>query len=172
MSNSFVQGVESVSSTNAPQVAPSARLTPKESFDVAREHIRHEDGLVNTRITWLQVFQGFLFTAFFAGLNLFRPPAVLDDGARFALSAGVLVLPLLGILASLTAYLATRSALSQIHRVEDWWSKNEYKGLFPPIAGEHGATFHGRRILGAHMLLVFAFAWAVFLGLFLYVVLK
>ena len=42
-----------------------------EKFAIAREIIRHENDLVNNRVTWLLVLQGLLFTAFVNGLGLY-----------------------------------------------------------------------------------------------------
>ena len=60
--------------TKEASLEPAAinELTPKVRFDIAREIVRHEDGLVNSRVTWLQVFQGLLFTAFFSGIGLLK----------------------------------------------------------------------------------------------------
>jgi hypothetical protein len=48
------------------------RVSDKEYFELCRELIRHEDGLVNNRVTWLLVLQGFLFTAFASGIGLYE----------------------------------------------------------------------------------------------------
>src|SRR5438874_116905 len=46
-------------------------MSYKERWDLAREMIRHEDGLVNNRVTRLLVLQAFLFGAFVNGLGLY-----------------------------------------------------------------------------------------------------
>ena len=46
-------------------------MSDKEKFELGRELIRHEDGLINHRVTWLLVLQGFLFTAFVNGIGLY-----------------------------------------------------------------------------------------------------
>ena len=144
--------------------------TAKERFDLAREIIRHEDGLVNSRVTWLQVFQGLLFTAFFAGLNLFKEANLpRPDIWHPILVAALSILPILGVLSSYAAYKATSSALNQIYAVESWWRDVGYQAEFPPLAGEHGAVFGTIKLLGAHMLLVYSLVWVAFLLAFLFV---
>lgn len=158
------------------------QLSAKERFDVAREIIKHEDGLVNSRITWLQVFQGLLFTAFIAGIGLYKTEAgiVKYTHARPAIALALLTLALLGIIASYVAFTATNAAINQIVEVERWWYGNADAVEFPPIAGHHGinvqppAWLWSRdckklRIRGSHMLLVFVPVWAMLYGLFLWV---
>jgi hypothetical protein len=163
---------------------PKALLSPKERFDVARDLIKHEDGLVNSRITWLQVFQGLLFTAFIAGIGLFKEEEITCvPGARAAIGAALLLLALLGALASIAGFTATRAAIEQINRVERWWSNDAASLAFPPISGHHGITVSGFdflllltvkpfRILGAHMLLVFVPVWIALYSLFLWVAIR
>ena len=47
-------------------------LTERELYESARDQIRHEDGLINQRVTWLLLLQGLLFTAFAGGVGLFE----------------------------------------------------------------------------------------------------
>lgn len=152
-------------------------LTPKEQFDVARELIKHEDGLVNSRVTWLQVFEGLLLTAFVGGIGLYKEAAICSlSWSRPGIATALILFAVLGISASYTAYTATRAAISQIESVEDWWHETGLSLMFPPIAGSHGLTIHAHvllgkyptkpfRILGAHMLLAFIPAWIVLLTL-------
>jgi hypothetical protein len=157
-----------------PAQGTSHSPSPKEKFELARELIRHEDGLVNSRVTWLQVFQGVLFTAFFAGLGLFKEDKGLPKPAfsRQALVIALSLLAVLGIAASYAAYRATLSALDQISTVEAWWKKSGHKADFPRLTGHHGTKLFGLRVHGAHMLLAFAVAWGIFLLLFLYGILS
>jgi hypothetical protein len=162
--------------TSAEPYAPSAATkepTPKEKFDLAREMIRHEDGLVNSRVTWLQVFQGLLFTAFIAGVGLFKEADLLKTlpQLKIALSVALVTLAILGIASSFAAYKATRSAIEQIEIVEKWWLNSGHQEQFPRVAGNHGIPVGtaGRKLLGADMLLVFIGVWLIFLALFAYV---
>ena len=148
-------------------------MTSKERFELAREMIKHEDGLVNSRVTWLQVFQGLLFTAYIAGVGLFKDPVLVETypSIKIALSIALVTLALLGMASSFAAYKATRSAIEQIEIVESWWLKTGSPNEFPRLAGIHGIPIGktGMRLLGADMLLVFIMVWIVFLALFAYV---
>ena len=73
-----------------------------EKFPIAREIIRHENDLVNNRVTWLLVLQGFLFTAFVNGLGLYdkfrgRPTPML------CITLGLVLIAATGIGSSLSA---------------------------------------------------------------------
>lgn len=69
-----------VNSSGSPPVVEE--FGPKVRFELAREIVRHEDGLINSRVTWLQAFQGLIFTAFFAGLGLLKENEVWSDRFR------------------------------------------------------------------------------------------
>ena len=159
--------------------APHKELSAKERFDVAREIIKHEDGLVNSRITWLQIFQGLLFTAFIAGIGLLKEPKIVEhSNASISISIALCMLAALGMLASYAAFSATNAAIKQILEVEDWWKKTPAAFNFPPIAGNHGipigpikwqdkVVLPQFRLNGCHMLLVFIPIWAALIALFL-----
>src|SRR5712691_11772163 len=108
-------------------------LTDKESFDVAREIIRHEDGLVNNRVTWLLVLQCFLIAAFVGGVGLFEK---LHNGTAAALlTIGLLVIGRLGILASQTVKNSIDAAFASGDEAKKWFRKQPCAGEFPEIAG-------------------------------------
>jgi hypothetical protein len=111
-------------------------LTEKEQFEAAREIIRHEDGLINNRVTWLLVFQGFLFTAFVNGVGLFEK----FRGRHIAITcitAGLVMICGLGAASNLTAYNVIQLAFDQQEQVKRWWEDTGLKG-FPPLKGELG----------------------------------
>jgi hypothetical protein len=91
-------------------------MNDQQRFEVAREIVRHEDGLVNHRVTWLLVLQGFLFGAFVNGVGLYkdlRAPRV----SPF-LTAGLTVIGLLGVAVSATAGNTIKEADKQINAVD------------------------------------------------------
>ncbi len=109
-----------------------------------------------------------LLTAFFAGLGLFKKDALPNTALTHGLLVlALIVIALLGILASFAAYGATNAALAQIGNVEAWWARHPERDKFPPICGTHGLKLRKVNIRGAHMLLAFAAAWAALLMLFL-----
>ena len=164
--------------------ASHKELSAKERFDVAREIIKHEDGLVNSRITWLQIFQGLLFTSFVAGIGLLKEDKIIVHAyASTSISIALCIIGALGMLASFAAFSATNAAIKQILEVERWWKMTPAAINFPPIAGSHGILFGPYtwrekliikqfRINGCHMLLVFIPIWAALIFLFLIAALR
>jgi len=140
-------------------------MTDKEQFDIARELIRHEDGLINNRMSWLMVFQGFLFASFVTGLGLFEKFKG-NEAAQNALAIALFVLGFLGLVSAVIAYFSARIAMEQIERVKTWWLSLGFSSQFPPVAGAPGVTLLGRTLSAAVMLVVLVLTWLVFLTLF------
>lgn len=95
-----------------------------EDASTIREMIRHEDELLNGRMTWFCTIQGLLW----ASLALAWQP---EDAWPLAC-----ILAALGILVSISSYLAFRASLYAIVRQRDWWDANkppEYAG--PDVLG-------------------------------------
>ncbi len=109
-------------------------MNDKEKFELARELIRHEDTLVNFRMTWLLVLQGFLFGAFVGGVGLFeKEPAV----ARLYLSLGLAVVSFLGVASCLVARNLIHNAFTQTSAVSKWWKGQDApEACFPPLTGD------------------------------------
>ena len=112
-------------------------MTEKEKFDVARELIRHEDGLINNRVTWLLVLQGFLFTAFVGGIGLYEKVNC-SSGAGIYVTIGLALIPLLGIISCIVALNVMRIAFRQMETVKRWWHEAGHSKDFPPLAGSLG----------------------------------
>ncbi len=98
-------------------------------YEVIRDYIKHEDTLINNRLTWLLVSQGFIFSAF---SGLFKPMAdiafkmgdpsfeknkvalIFDDLEKLQY-----VLIGLGLLICIISYLAIEGAIQSIDKVKD-----------------------------------------------------
>jgi hypothetical protein len=108
-------------------------MSEKEKLDLVREIIRHEDNLVNNRVTWLLVLQGFLFTAFVNGLSLLDK--LVDQRFRPRLISGLVVIGALGITNSITARNTISSAYKHSYRVGRWWEEHirDSTEKHPPI---------------------------------------
>lgn len=140
-------------------------MTEKEKFDIARELIRHEDGLINNRVSWLMVFQGFLFASFVTGLGLFEKFKG-NEAALNALAIALFILGVLGLISAVIAYFSTRMAFDQAERVKVWWLSCGVADQFPPVSGPLGVTVFGRTLSAAVMLVVLVATWLAFLVLF------
>ncbi len=110
-------------------------MEPTEQFQIAREIIRHEDGLVNNRVTWLLVLHGFLFTAFVSGIGLYekfpgRPAAIA------CITMGLVLIAAVGIASCLTAYNVIQIAVHHVERTKEWWTATGNAANWPQVAGE------------------------------------
>jgi hypothetical protein len=114
-------------------------MNEHERFEIAREIVRHEDGLVNNRVTWLLVLQGFLFGAFVSGVGLYKD--LLSRRLEPFLTAGLSVIALLGIVVSMTASNNIRAAYRHMTEVKKWWDQSTHTESFPPLYGEWPGYF-------------------------------
>ena len=153
---------------------PNPKLS--ERYEFAREHLRHEDGLVNHRVTWFLVFQGLLFTALMAGFGLLDSEKVFDNYERTYVRTVLIVLMILGIGSSFVAHRLIRAAYWQMDDVARWWARQTEpmpatqrpEDYFPPVRGTgvSTATADSGKITAAAMLLVLAAIWFVLLIFF------
>jgi hypothetical protein len=135
-------------------------MSDLDMFKLARSMIEHEDVLANYRITWLLVFQGFLFTAFVGALNLLKEPQVRP---KRLLVAGILVLLCIGIVSPLVAARAVWDAERQIQLVAQWWVEKHLTN-YPKIVWN--APDGPWRLTGAMCVGALSFMWLLLLGLF------
>ena len=141
-------------------------MTDKEQFDLAREIIRHEDGLINNRVTWLLVLQGFLFTAFVNGIGLYGK-AKDQHRAMTCTTIGLVLIGLLGIVSSLTALNVVRIAFRRMQRVEKWWKELGHHDNFPALTGEFPKGRYYFLFSTGRMPFVFVGAWSALILLLL-----
>ena len=120
-------------------------LPLKDRFEIARERVRHEDSLVHNRIGWFLTFQGLLFTAFFAGLELLTgsPPS-----RQSLLVIAVLLLVAVGAVSALAGFFAVRAALMESRRIPSWWELQAGGSVeFPAVVGRGGFSIEPNRLL-------------------------
>jgi len=118
-----------------PRVNPSTatdQLT-KDEYVFLREEMRHEDNLINARLSWLVNSQSFLFGAFAITLNG-------SGQSRFPIYARLNVilvnwLPVAGILAVAASYLTIWAAILHIKRVRRL-AQDKYPEHLLPLNGE------------------------------------
>ena len=141
-------------------------LSDKDKFDVARELIRHEDGLINNRVTWLLVLQGLLFNAFVTGVGLLfgkEPPRA---PARLVV-AGLIVIAMLGIVTNIITLNVIKIAFQQMASVHGWWQKTGLGGQFPPLSGKLGTGWFYYLFSAGRMPFVLIGAWFLLISLVL-----
>lgn len=79
---------------------------------IIREMIRHENTLINHRITWFSTLQGLLFTALAFSWDK-------KDAAGLSY-----VFAVLGILLSISTFYSMRASLAAIKALREWWDNN------------------------------------------------
>ena len=107
---------------------PRKGHTALEDAEVIREMIRHEDDVIDQRITWLCQIQGFLFAAL--ALAWKDPTA----------SRLVIVLCIVGILVAVSSGIALRSVRLAISNLVEWWDKKFGQ------SGDFGPDVFARRV--------------------------
>lgn len=108
----------------------------REDLDIlyqrTRDQIEHEDGLVNQRLTWLLVFQTFLFIAY---ANLLNEAVRLPSDKILVLT----VVAALGFLSSFSTLIVIMQALSSLNYLRRSWreefakSAADFKRRFPEV---------------------------------------
>jgi hypothetical protein len=133
----------------------------KDEYIFLREEMRHEDNLINARLSWLVNSQSFLFGAFAITLN----GSAQSKFPMYAKLNVILVtwLPLAGILAAAASYLTIWAAILHIKRV-----RRLAQGKYPPhLLPLNGEIFTGRMGLSGAV-----FIPIIFLAVWIAVILK
>jgi len=132
----------------------SDQLT-KDEYVFLREEMRHEDNLINARLSWLVNSQSFLFGAFAITLN----GSAQSKFPMYARLNVILVtwLPVAGILAVAASYMTIWAAILHIRRV-----RRLARGKHPPhLLPLHGEVSIGRMGLSGAVLtpMIFLAVW-------------
>ena len=132
----------------------------KDEYVFLREEMRHEDNLINARLSWLVNSQSFLFGAFAITLN----GSAQSKFPMYARLNVILVtwLPVAGILAVAASYLTIWAAILHIRKV-----RRLARGKSPPrLLPLHGEVSVGRMGLSGAVLIPIIFL-AVWLAIIL-----
>lgn len=93
-----------------------------ELYRTIREQIQHEDNLVNHRLTWVLLSQGFLFTLYYTLFN-----TILEDFKTFKILLFLLIaIAVSGIILSILGVLSIKGAFRAIQHLREFWY-SEYK---------------------------------------------
>lgn len=104
----------------------------KETWDRAREMIKHENELINQRLSWMFAAQAFLFAAFLIGVKAAVDPDIQDTLDRILMVFFLLPVIYLGLFSSLTSYRMVRDANKQRKFAESYWMRLSRKILQLP----------------------------------------
>lgn len=120
-----------------------------------RDMIKHENELINHRITWLSTLHGLLFAALsFAW----------DNNNAQAL---VFVFSVLGILISISAFSVLHAASGAISNLADWWEAHKPAGYDGPgVIGWRTKRPWQKALYPWNMLpILFTFVWLAVIGI-------
>ena len=101
----------------------------KEAWDRAREMIKHENELINQRLSWMFAAQAFLFAAFLIGVKAAVGQGIQDTLDRILMVFFLLPVIYLGLFSSLTSYRMVRDANKQRKFAESYWKRFSRKIL-------------------------------------------
>lgn len=127
----------------------------RDDYVFLREEMRHEDDLINARLSWLINSQSFLFGAFAITLNG-------SPSSKFTMYAKLNVvlvnwLPMAGILSVAVSYVTILAAILHIRRVRRL-ARGKYPAHLLPL---HGEIFIGRMGLSGAIItpVIFLAVW-------------
>jgi hypothetical protein len=111
-----------------------------ELYNVYREYLKHEDGLINWRNTWNLGIQGFLLTAYGALLGSIltgtdKIAFFNFDSYQFAVFLVRLGFPYIGLLLGLLSFTGIYAAQQSIQNLCETWAKIDTRKRFPDLAG-------------------------------------
>lgn len=134
------------------------KLTESE-FRFLRDEIRHEDGLINQRLSWLVSSQSFLITAFAITLN---GPTQMRLTKYEAISQNLIaILPVTGIVICLVCSLAIFGALLQMRHIR-LLAGNGHPENLPSVQGTNWSR--SLALAGPILVpLIFLFIWVCLL---------
>jgi len=118
------------------------QMSEKDRYEIAREHVRREDDLVNYRTTWFLATQAFLFAAFFQVVGLGDPDKLKAfQNPYVVMSFLIVALAAAAIAVSIGWSVAVWYAARQIGDVETWLAKqNLTHEAFPPLRQKNSST--------------------------------
>ena len=119
------------------QLKDNIKPSPKEMYDALAHQIEREDNLVNNRINWFLVAQGFLFAT--VGLIM---DSNLENCWKTGATKGIAILGGLIVVSVLFGVVGAEISLCNLRKR---WKKMEknYIGYFPPPFGRGCASVFG-----------------------------
>lgn len=113
----------------------------KNLYELTRDHITHEDDLVNSRLTWFLVVQSLLFAAY--GVTLEAPQVGQSTPLQIQLLETVI--PWIGIAASILVFSSILGARLTILHMQKFWFDQDTNEIshFPPIVCKACAKWLG-----------------------------
>ena len=135
--------------------------TKKELFQMIRDQIQHEDGLINQRLNWLLLSQAFLFAAFSTIITSDKPLNFINLAIQPWIPFGVTII---GMILNLSSFAGLRPAYASLKSLRETWyeangKSDETKRIqngFPQV------TWVGRRMFERAIATSTTTPWVVF----------
>src|ERR1700690_4318170 len=108
-------------------VEPNSEISLEKRYELIREQIIHEDGLINQRLNWLLLSQGFLFAAFTTIItNIDKFSKGLMAGSPGFITPANILWPLLaiamtGLLLNYISFNGLKNAYRSLKYLRDNW---------------------------------------------------
>jgi len=127
-------------------LSKNEKPTKKEIFEIIREQIRHEDGLINQRLNWLLLSQAFLFAAFTTIITNDKQMISVNPGIQSWILFGIAIT---GTILNISSFVGLRTAYASLKNLrETWYEVNgegkdgeRLKNGFPQITWVGGNIF-------------------------------
>lgn len=165
----FLRGAARQRILSEARVAALDPSAEERRYTLYRDYLKHEDGLINWRLTWNNTLQGFLFGAW--GLFL------KGEGAKgdWRIEAAVVLVPVAGFVISFASVFGILAACNAVDALRKKWLYLESRKsatLLPPLpplagGGEPNARWDGFTI-SMTVPLVISAVWATVLFLTLF----
>ncbi|NEU77979.1 hypothetical protein [Nostoc sp. UIC 10630] len=111
-------------------------LSQKDFYEYTVRQIEREQGLINTRLSWMLTFQGFLFASIALVVNKDTEPSV-----RLVFRN---VIPAIGIAVALLALVGVHAAALSSNGIKAKWNQRGGFQQYPPTFGSPTISLLGR----------------------------
>jgi hypothetical protein len=118
-------------------------MEASDKFELVREIIRHEDGLVNNRMTWYLILNGVLFNAWMGGIQILcggKQAGSFQYIPRSELVSILILFGLLGVFLAITTRTLVLHAHRQMETAVDWWNKTPDAATLPRVRGDWSSS--------------------------------
>jgi len=99
---------------------PYTGISLEKRFELIREQIKHEDELINQRLNWLLLSQGFLFAAFTAIITADKTQIIVNPNTLHWIIAGI---PVTGLAFNLFSFFGLDAAYRSLKYLRLNWIK-------------------------------------------------
>jgi hypothetical protein len=137
----------------------SPKPSSKDIYDMVRSQTEHEDHLIDQRVTWLLVGQGFLFVAY--------TTLLVADHTVGKVRSAIIVIALVAIFLNVFSIFGIVAAFFHMEKLRRFWGDHiasDLKNVFPPIMGTGKIIKGGYGSIGIPIMLIIAWLFILING--------